>query len=187
MVNCKLVSSVVGVVLFAIVFNTVHQKQSQQDDSVGYEFCFLFSCGRVGTNHFSKVFGDQNSFVTHQLDCNDKPTRELIADFYRPMLQNGSFLELERYVVNHLIPFMENNLKTTGTRKYFYTGHVPFTFGLAEYLLKHIQAPVKILRIRRSRIPLALSLLSMGPEEEDPWMDYSNVSKYRKRFVESNV
>ncbi|GJQ09068.1 hypothetical protein GpartN1_g859.t1 [Galdieria partita] len=101
------------------------------------------------------------------------------------MLQNSSFQELERYVMSHLIPFMESNLKATGTRRYFYTGHVPFTFGLADYLLQHIQAPVKIIRVRRGRIPLALSLLSMGPEEEDPWVENNSVSKYKKRWLPS--
>ncbi|EME32825.1 uncharacterized protein Gasu_01840 [Galdieria sulphuraria] len=175
----------VGAFLLAIACHKVYSKLDlKQNYSRNYEFIFLFSCGRAGTKHFSKVFGDPDAFVTHQLDCNDKPTRELIADFYRPMLQSASFAELEKYVKNQLIPFMESNLKATGTRRYFYTGHVPFTFGLADYLLQHIQVPVKILRVRRGRIPLALSLLSMGPEEEDPWVEKSNVSKYRKRFVE---
>ncbi|KAK4522949.1 hypothetical protein GAYE_PCTG32G0839 [Galdieria yellowstonensis] len=174
--TCLLAVVVVASTLYPKVFH-------KRVNSSSFQFSFVFSCGRAGTKHFSKVFGDNNSFVTHQLECNDKPTRELIADFYRPMLQNGSFIQLEQYVINQLIPFMESNLRATGTTKYFYTGHVPFTFGLADYLLRHIKTPVKIIRVRRSRIPLALSLLNMGPEEEDPWVNANNVSKYKKRWL----
>eukprot|EP00871_Galdieria_phlegrea_P003478 jgi/Galph1/4130/GphlegSOOS_G2778.1 len=73
----------------------------------------------------------------------------MIADIYRPAIKHKSFAYLESHVVKELIPFMVRNLKTTGRRQYFYTGHVPFTFGIADYLLKHLQAPIKILRIRR--------------------------------------
>jgi hypothetical protein len=140
----------------------------------------VFSTGRAGTQHMSRLFLSlrpplPTAYVTHQEEGLGYSTRDYVARYYRSALgdlpSEAKFNESAReFVTATKLPFFDHLLDVHGATRLVYTGHLPLVFGLGSALLDALpRGTVRILRLRRDRIASALSLMALGPENEEPW------------------
>lgn len=140
-------------------------------------FAFVFSTGRSGTQHLARVLhttSSSDTYITHEEEEENERTRDVVEHEYRRMAamkSERSFnSSMRRYIKHKKLPFYENLLKQHNARRLVYTGHVPGAFGALPTLIQLLPlGSIRVLRLRRERITTALSLMALGPEEEDPW------------------
>ncbi|KAA8496309.1 hypothetical protein FVE85_0038 [Porphyridium purpureum] len=75
------------------------------------------------------------------------------------------------FVRQNRLPFYLDQMRRhgPGVHTHIFTGHVPLAFGMADSLLEVLPGTVRIVRMRRDRIQLALSLMALGPASQDAW------------------
>jgi hypothetical protein len=142
-------------------------------------FSFVFSTGRSASQHMSRLFVSHAppwpvAYITHQEEDESMRTRMYIDRFYRVFAAKQTEKEFSesarKFLKETKIPYYKRVLARHGARLLVYTGHLPMVFGLGPLLVEELApARVRILRLRRDRISSALSLMALGPEEEDPW------------------
>jgi hypothetical protein len=142
-------------------------------------FSFVFSTGRSASQHMSRLFVSHAppwpvAYVTHQEEDTSMHARVYVDRFYRVFAAKQNEKEFSesarKFLKEKKIPFYKHVLATHGAKLLVYTGHLPMVFGLGPLLVDELApARVRILRLRRDRISSALSLMALGPEEEDPW------------------
>lgn len=143
----------------------------------GHSFAFVFTTGRSGTQHLARVLRSSSSpkaYITHEEEDENERTRDVVEYEYRriaDMKSEQSFnSSMRRYIKHKKLVFYENLLKKHNARHLVYTGHVPCAFGVLPALIQLFPlGSVRVLRLRRERVSTALSLMALGPEEEDPW------------------
>lgn len=147
------------------------------DDAHGLSYAFFFGSGRSGTQHLSRVLvsrGRPVSFVTHEQEDAAERTKDIVFREYRALAAQHPEARFHAaalaYVRGTKVPRLRRLLRAHGARRLLYTGHVPMAFGLAPALVRALPAGrVRIVRVRRERVATAVSLMALGPEEEDPW------------------
>lgn len=138
------------------------------------EFIFVFGTGRSGTQHLSRVLAPPTgTYVTHEEEHLSARTRTVVDREYRRLSAGDRTTFTERavkYVKKTKLPFYRALMAKHNATRLVYTGHLPLVFGLAPALLDVLpRNSVRILRLRRDRFATAVSLMALGPEEEDPW------------------
>lgn len=145
--------------------------------SGGTQYAFVFSTGRAGTQHLSKVLKSLPSprtYITHEEESATRRTRAVVEHYYRrfgALSDEGSFnYSALMYAQETKLPFYARLARAHNASRFLYTGHVPLAFGLGPAFLQ-TAAPgaVRILRMRRDRHASALSLMALGSADEDPW------------------
>lgn len=140
-------------------------------------YVFVFSTGRSGTQHLSRSLQSlwsPRSYITHEEEHMTARTRDIVNQVYRRMgaLSDERMFNASSssYVREVKLPFYDALMHEHGARRVVYTGHVPLVFGLGPALLRGV-APgaIRVVRLRRERLATALSLMALGPAEEDPW------------------
>lgn len=142
-----------------------------------FSYAFIFGTGRSGTQHLSRVLRSKPSpvsYITHEEEHLRSRSKMVVEHDYRPMaalLDSKSFnTSAHAYVLNNKIPFYNNLLRRHNATRLIYTGHIPMVFGLGPSLIAHLpKGSLRIVRLRRDRLATALSLMALGPEEQDPW------------------
>lgn len=140
-------------------------------------FAFVYSTGRSGTQHLSRVLKSRASpvtYITHEEEDLITRTRVVVEREYRRLAASKSEdvfnISMREYIKNVKIPFYHSLLSTHGAQRLVYTGHVPGAFGALPSIIEVLPAgAVRVLRFRRERVATALSLMALGSEEEDPW------------------
>jgi hypothetical protein len=137
-------------------------------------FALVFSTGRAGTLLMSQLLESPDAHVTHQDEAFNMRTCEYVERYYRRLASAESEAKFNAsaraFVVDEKIPFYHSLLAAHGKKRFVYTGHLPLVFGLGPSFLDALpRGTLRILRLRRDRIATALSLMALGPEEEDPW------------------
>lgn len=153
-------------------------------------YVFIYSTGRCGTQHFSRALKSLDtpaSIITHEREHATLRARHIVhTDYVRianERTEAGFNTSMSEYVRNIKVPFYNAQLKKNNASVYVHTGHVPGMFGLIPALIELIHrrnsGRVKVLRLRRDRIQTALSLMALGPPEEDPWSSSSAAGNKR--------
>lgn len=150
--------------------------------SHAFSYAFTFATGRSGTQHLSRVLRSSLSpqaYITHEQEHLNMRTKLIVHRHYRPLASlpdEAHFNVSADYYIRHTkIPFYESLLRQQNATRLVYTGHVPTAFGLAPSLIRNLpKGCVRFLRIRRDRIATAVSLMALGPEQQDPWGSTSN-------------
>jgi hypothetical protein len=143
-------------------------------------YALVFSTGRAGTQHLSRLFaagdapGLPRAYVTHQEEDGSMGTRDFVRVHYRALASSAdeaAFNASARaFLAEQKLPFIQRVLRESGASRFVYTGHLPLAFGLGPSLVAALpRGTLRILRLRRDRIASALSLMALGPEDEDPW------------------
>lgn len=140
-------------------------------------FAFVFSTGRSGTQHLSRVLRSNSypkTYVTHEEEDDMLRTRDIVERDYRRLVATSSesaFVNsMQRYVRHTKLPFYQRLLETHRAHHLVFTGHVPGAFGLVPVLIDILpRGAVRVLRLRRERVSTVLSLMALGPQNEDPW------------------
>lgn len=162
---------------------------SQRFEGSNFSMAFVFSTGRSGTKYMSQLFVSHSppksvAYVTHQEEHDKLKTKDFVARYYRRLAQCSSeqmFNESAHIFVKETkLPFVRNLLTKHKASRLVYTGHLPLAFGLGPSLIRNMPVgTIRILRLRRDRVTSALSLMSLGPENEDPWSDGSRSKNLR--------
>jgi len=154
-------------------------------------------CGTMHLSKvFSEALNEADAFITHQTEDDNLPTKLFVDRYYREIVSNSSSYDefqkravefvrknrlpwyLSKLTKNHraharhqakLKDRVSEDISKEYRTKFIYTGHLPSAFGLSEALISELPGKVSILRVRRERIALALSLMALGPENEDSW------------------
>lgn len=140
-------------------------------------FGFVFSTGRSGTQHLSRVLKTRlipTTYITHEEEHATSRTRFIVEHKYRRLAgstSEGTFNEsMEQYIRHVKIPFYHSLLSAHQAQRLVYTGHVPAAFGALPAIIETLPiGSIRVLRFRRDRVATALSLMALGREEEDPW------------------
>lgn len=81
-------------------------------------------------------------------------------------------ISARHYLQKVKLPFYNALLMRAGATRLVYTGHLPLAFGMGPALIDALPPKsVRIVRFRRDRITTAVSLMALGPEGEDPWVE----------------
>lgn len=152
-------------------------------------FAFIVSTGRSGSQHSSLLLTDPSrlsdhlprAYITHEEEHLSSRPRFVVSEEYRVLaaLPRERFnSSAEKYVREVKIPFYEALMERHQAKRLVYTGHLPFAFGLGPALARALEGRIRFVRIRRDRVTTALSLMALGPENEDPW----GTAKHRRWF-----
>mmetsp|Transcript_4327 Transcript_4327/g.7589 ORF Transcript_4327/g.7589 Transcript_4327/m.7589 type:complete len:368 (+) Transcript_4327:85-1188(+) len=173
--------------LFSLVRMSIICRVSRENDNqverkivVGQDqkvYGFVFSTGRCGTQHLARVLvakENESAVIVHQEEDENIPTRDLVRTIYRKLSSLDTIKEFREksrlYVKLNRVEYLNKIMKRNDNAKRFvFTGHVPLAFGLANALIDELPGFIRILRMRRDRIALALSLMALGVEQEDSW------------------
>lgn len=147
--------------------------------SLPFSYVFVFSTGRSGTQHFSRALTSPShcnpcAYITHEEEHAVERTKVIVEQVYRRLAaarDESTFNESSRrYLRTVKIPFYKRLAKAHGATRLVYTGHLPLAYGLGPAILSELpRGAVRVVRLRRDRIATALSLMALGPENEDPW------------------
>jgi len=144
---------------------------SWQEVKNGKRLVFVFSTGRTQTKQFSRVFGGPGTYVNHQDESEKVTTREVVEKVFRPYARSNDTEMGRKFISTIKLPMIERRLRDANNAQvYFQTGHAPLAFGLGELIIEAVGTDAfSVVRLRRDRIPNALSMMALGPESEDPW------------------
>lgn len=151
-----------------------------QCEKLGFTcFVFVFATGRSGTQHLSRVLKSKSqrlrrTYITHEEEHLSTRTKFIVDRDYRRIAATADErqfnLSAREYIVKTKLPFYNALLMRAGATRLVYTGHVPMAFGMGPALIDALPPKsVRVVRFRRDRITTAVSLMALGPEEEDPW------------------
>lgn len=154
------------------------QSGASEDSSLpsGAVFAFVFSTGRCGTQHLARVLGGApEAVVTHESESPALRPRDVVTRTYRRLAGLPTVAAHDaaaaRHVRRQLIPALAARLTAAGDVAHtaVYTGHVPLAYGLGPALADALGTRLRVVRLRRERLATALSLMALGPPEEDAW------------------
>ncbi len=137
------------------------------------QLVFVFSTGRCGTLHLARSLEAPGAYVTHEEEHARLRTRDVVARTYRglaSMRDEAAFnASADAYVRGAKAVYWNHLLERHNATRLVYTGHLAGVFGLAPSIWRAHRGRVRFVRLRRGRIATALSLMALGPEDEDPW------------------
>jgi hypothetical protein len=131
-------------------------------------FYFVFSTGRCGTLHLSRLFGDHRAYVCHEEEPED--TFVVMERILRPIAKHDDQVLAMRYVRDDKIPYMVRTMRSKGADRWLDAGH-QIIFGIVPALMAQLDKQIGLVRLRRDRTETALSFLT-APEFNDPWMPH---------------
>ncbi|GAB0492745.1 hypothetical protein MMPV_004014 [Pyropia vietnamensis] len=139
-------------------------------------FAFVFSTGRCGTQHLARVLGSApEAVVTHESESLTLRPRDVVTRTYRRLAGLPTVAAHDaaaaRHVRRQLLPVLAARLTAAGDAAHtaVYTGHVPLAYGLGPALADALGTRLRVVRLRRERLATAVSLMALGPPEEDAW------------------
>lgn len=142
----------------------------------GAVFAFVFSTGRCGTQHLARVLGSApEAVVTHESESPSLRPRDVVTRTYRRLAGLPTVTAHDaaaaRHVRRQLLPALAARLTAAGGAAHtaVYTGHVPLAYGLGPALADALGTRLRVVRLRRERLATAVSLMALGPPEEDAW------------------
>lgn len=144
--------------------------------SPGAVFAFVFSTGRCGTQHLARVLGSApEAVVIHESESPTLRPRDVVTRTYRRLASLPTVAAHDaaaaRHVRRQLLPALAARLTAAGDAAHtaVYTGHVPLAYGLGPALADALGTRLRVVRLRRERLATAVSLMALGPPEEDAW------------------
>lgn len=155
-----------------------YQPGPSEDTSLppGAVFAFVFSTGRCGTQHLARVLGSApEAVVTHESESPALRPRDVVTRTYRRLAALPTAAAHDaaaaRHVRRQLLPALAARLAAAGDAAHtaIYTGHVPLAYGLGPALADALGTRLRVVRLRRERLATVVSLMALGPPEEDAW------------------
>jgi len=118
--------------------------------------------------------------VTHEAESPSLRPRDVVTRTYRRLAALPTVAAFDvaaaRHVRRALLPALRERLAAASAAAAapaattaVYTGHVPLAYGLGPALADALGGRLRVVRLRRERLATAVSLMALGPPEEDAW------------------